>query len=135
MKYYRWITLSIAILTTSAYAFQPTVEIIEQFDNIKVVAVISEKDINNSPMWNPDIEAPPLNIKDALQSIRKLSKQSKTTYSVKEIEIRSIKRHPGYWHYLIKTVSNDMNMRKYDVYVVLMDGKAIPATIEPESYK
>jgi len=135
MKYYRWITLSIAIFTTSAYALQPTVEIIEQFDNIKVVAVISENDINNSPMWNPDIDAPPLSVKDALHSIRDFNKQSKTTYSVKEIEIRTIKRHPGYWHYLIKTVPNDMNMHKYDVYVVLMDGKVIPAIIEPESYK
>ncbi len=135
MKYYRWVTLSIAIFTTSAYALQPTVEIIEQFDNIKVVAVISVNDINNSPMWNPDIEAPPLSVKDALHSIRDFNKQSKATYSVKEIEIRAIKRHPGYWHYLIKTVSNDMNMHKYDVYVVLMDGKVIPAIIEPESYK
>jgi hypothetical protein len=34
------------------------------------------------------------------------------------------------WHYLIKTANSAMRF-KYNIYVVLMNGKVVPAIIEP----
>jgi len=135
MNYYKWIILVITVLTTNAYAFQSKIEIFEQFDNIRVVAFINEDDITNSPMWSPDTDPLPLTITGAIQAVRDFTKQSKITGSVKEIEIRTVNNHPGYWHYLIKIAANSANKNKYNIYVVLMDGKVIPAFIEPETYK
>ena len=56
MKYYRIVTFVIFILATSAYASQSSVVIYEQFDDIKVVAVISKDDIESSPKWNPSLD-------------------------------------------------------------------------------
>ncbi|GMR20394.1 MAG: hypothetical protein BMS9Abin36_0989 [Gammaproteobacteria bacterium] len=137
MKYFMCMPLAIAILTTSAYAFQPSanVEIFEQFDDIRVVAFISENEINNSPLWDPDMGTPPLNVKEAIQALREFNNNSKKDEAIKEIEIKIVPRHLNHWHYLIKTVNNVSKNNKFNVYVVLMNGKVIPATIEPEAYK
>jgi hypothetical protein len=54
--------------------------------------------------------------------------------AIREIEIRPLPGYPTRWHYLVK-VANDALISKYSLYVVLMDGKIIPASIEPEGYK
>jgi hypothetical protein len=131
MKYYRCLLITILVLSTNAHAFQPKIEIIEQFDDTRMVAFISAEDVNNSPEWNPDLAAPPLTVSEAVQAVKNFVKSPAT---VEEIEIRHIPKYERVWHYLIK-VSNDEIKTKHKIYVVLMDGKVIPAIIEPEGYK
>jgi ABC-type dipeptide/oligopeptide/nickel transport system permease component len=79
-----------------------------------------------------------LSISSALQAITDLYKVNKTELmveSIKEIELRKLPHYEQYWHYLVKVKSNDLEKVKYQVYVVLMNGKVIPALLETESYK
>jgi hypothetical protein len=99
-----------------------------------MVAFISVKDINNDPEWNPDLDSPPLSVGDAIKAVKEFSKPSKTDGKIKEIEIRQVPNHETRWHYLIKT-TNDAMKTKMSIYVVLMNGKVIPAIIEPQGYK
>ena len=122
------------LLSTNAYALQPKIEIVEQFDNLRMVTFISEKDISNSPKWNPNSEAPPLSVGEAIKAVKKFVKNSKKSIDIREIEIRPVPRYEKHWHYLIK-LTNNTKQTKYDIYVVLMDGKVIPAIIEPQGYK
>ncbi len=131
MKYYRYLLITILIASTNAYAFQPKVEIIERFDNLKMVSFISIEAINNNPEWNPDSGAPPLLVGDAIAAVKAFVKDPG---AVKEIEIRQVPRHEKKWHYLIKIADDSMKF-KYSIYVVLMDGTVIPSIIEPQGYK
>jgi hypothetical protein len=135
VNFYRLITLVIAISATSAYASQPNIEIYERFDDIRVVAVINIEDIDNSPMWNPGFDPLPLSVDGAIQSIRDFIKQPNVIGAIEEIEIRTIKNYPGHWHYLFKMTTNDTNSSGYKMYAVLMNGKVIPAFIEPDAIK
>ncbi len=134
----RWLLLLLAIFSVNAQSFQPSIEIIEQFDDVKLVAFINEADIENYPLWHPLTEAPPLSVNKAIQSIKNLYKTNRDHLlpkSVKEVELRKISRHEYYWHYLVKIKTNTDKKPKYQIYVVLMNGKVIPALIETESYK
>jgi len=131
MKYYRYLLIVVLIFTANAYAFQPKIEIIEQFDNLRLIAFVSGKDVENSPQWNPDSGTPSLTVGEAVQSVRNFVKHQAI---IKEIEIRPLPNHKLHWHYLIK-IKDDKMKSKYSVFVVLMSGKVIPAIIEPESYK
>ena len=135
MNFYRLITLVILISATSAYASQSTVELYERFDDIRVVAVINIEDINNSPIWNPGFDPLPLSVDAAIQSIRDFIKQPNLIGAIEEIEIRTIKNHPGTWHYLFKVSTDDTNSSGYKMYAVLMNGKVIPAFIQPDAIK
>ena len=135
MNFYRLIALVIVISATSAYASQSNVDLYERFDDIRVVAVISIEDINNSPMWNPGFDPLPLSVDGAIQSIRDFIKQPNVIGAIEEIEIRTIKNYPGHWHYLFKMTTNDTNSSGYKMYAVLMNGKVIPAFIEPDAIK
>jgi hypothetical protein len=42
----------------------------------------------------------------------------------------SLLKYKNKWHYLIKTANSAMRF-KYNIYVVLMNGKVVPAIIEP----
>jgi len=134
MKFYRNFLLTIFIFSSNVNAFQPKVEIFEQFDNLRMVMFISMEDIKNSPEWNPGVDAPPLTIAEAIQAVKDFIKHSKKPIVIKEIEIRPIPKHEKHWHYLIKIADNTMNT-KYSIYTVLMDKKVIPAIIEPQGYK
>ena len=134
MQYYRYLLMLMLLLSTNAYALQPKIEIVEQFDNLRMVTFISKKDISNSPKWNPNLEVPPLSVDGAIKAVKKFLKNSKNSIEISEVEIRPVPRHENHWHYLIK-LTNNTKQTKYDIYVVLMDGKVIPAIIEPQGYK
>lgn len=131
MKYYRYLLITLLLLSANAQAFQPKIEIIEQFDNLKMIAFIDMEDIHSNPEWNPDLGAPPLTIIGAIQAVKKFSKQSG---AIKEIELRQVTMHEKKWHYLVK-VDNESMQSKYSVFVVLMNGTVIPAIIQPQGYK
>jgi hypothetical protein len=135
VNFHRLMTLVIVISATSAYASQNNIEIYERFDDIRVAAVINIEDIDNSPMWNPGFDPLPLSVDGAIQSIRDFIEQPNMIGAIEEIEIRTIKNYPGHWHYLFKVNTNDTNSSGYKMYAVLMNGKVIPAFIEPEAIK
>lgn len=121
-----------------AQTYQSSIEIIEQIDDVRLVAFIRESDLENYPQWQPVKEAPPLTIREAIQAVHAYHKKNRTelaSEAVKEIELKKIKRHENYWHYLIKIQIKAAPDVKYQVYVVLMNGKVIPALTEIESYK
>jgi len=131
MKYYLCLLMTSLVLSANVYAYQPKVEIIEQFDDLRMVAFIDMEDIKNNPEWNPDLGAPPLTVSGAIQAVKTLITMPG---SIKEIEIRQVPKHKKQWHYLIKTANESMKS-KYSIYVVLMSGVVIPAIIEPQGYK
>lgn len=134
MKYYRWLPILILILSANAHALQSKIEILEQFDNLKMVALIDRKDIDSNPEWDPNVSEPPLTLVQAIQAVKDFNNTSEPIGAIREIEIRPIPKHDKNWHYLIKIENNAMNT-KYNIYIVLMSGKVIPAMIEPQSYK
>ncbi len=137
---YKWLLLLLTLTAPVANAqpYQASIEIIEQFDDVRLVAFIRESDLENYPQWNPVKEAPPLTIGNAIQAVHDYHKKNNAelaTETVNEIELKKMTRHEKYWHYLIKIKINDSKDAKYQVYVVLMNGKVIPALTETESYK
>jgi len=134
MKYYRWLPLAIIFLSTSAHSLQSTVEIFEQFDDLKMIAFISEQHIKDNPEWNPDTGAPPLTVLQAIKAVRGFSKSSNISGAIKEIELRPVPKNGNHWHYLVK-VENNATKAKCDIFLVLMSGEVIPAIIEPQAYK
>jgi hypothetical protein len=133
MNFFRVVFIPFVILSTTAFALPPKIEVLEQFDNLNIVTFIGESDLNNSPVWRPDMGTPPLSLDAAIKAVNRFG-HSNGDADIREIEIRPIPGHIEHWHYLIK-VANDKMKTKYNVYVVLMDGKVIPAMIEPEGYK
>jgi len=131
MKYYRYLLIFITVISSSAHAFEQKIEIIEQFDNLKMIALISPEDIHNNPEWNPNLEVPPLTVSAAIQAVKNFTK---ILNPINEIEIRAVPKYKKKWHYLIKIADESMKS-KYDIFVVLMSGKVIPAIIEPQGYK
>lgn len=134
---HRWLLLLLTIVSINAQSFQPSLEIVEQFDDVRLIAFINKADIENYPLWHPLTEAPPLSIRNAIQAINKYKANNGKliTGIIKEIELREMPHHKNYWHYLIKINTNPGKKPRYQVYVILMNGKVIPALIETESYK
>ncbi len=134
MKYYHYLFFPILLLSSNANAYQPTVEIYEQFDNLKMVAFLDKNEINASPIWNPDLTPIPLTVDEAIQAVKEFTKDAPVSGAIREVEIRPLPKHEKHWHYLIKIADESM-ITKFAIYVVLMDGTVIPAMIEPQGYK
>lgn len=134
MKYYRYLFMTFFALSTTAYAFQPKVEIVEQFDNLRMVAFIDMMDIDTNPEWHSALGAPPLTVSGAIKAVNEYIKDSDSAVDISEIELRPLPGDEKHWHYLVK-IANDAKKTKYDIYVVLMNGKIVPGIIEPQGYK
>jgi hypothetical protein len=134
MKYCICLFLTSLFISTNVLAAQPKIEIIERFDDLRMVAFISIKDIDDSPEWKANLTPPPLTVGEAIQAVNEFSKKTGTLSDIKEIEIRPVPGHESKWHYLIK-VANDSKRSKFDIYLVLMNGTVISAMIEPQGYK
>ncbi len=131
------VALLLTFAFTSAYAYQPKVEIVETFENSRVVAFVDPADLENYPAWSPEQDAqPPVSIREAIGRFQQRSTKNKTNPgNIKEIELKELPGYQHHWHYLIKTKSMRDGKLKSHVYVILMSGKVIPAMVEPESYK
>ncbi|MDQ7017263.1 MAG: hypothetical protein Q9N68_12895 [Gammaproteobacteria bacterium] len=132
--YYTLLLAAMLTLSTNTQAFQPKVEIVEQFDDLKMIAFIDKKDIDHGPEWSPNTNEPPLSVGQAIQAVQHFLKTSNASDKVEEIELRPLPKQANRWHYLIK-IANQAMKAKHNIYVVLMSGKVIPAMIEPQSYK
>ncbi|HHC72388.1 MAG TPA: hypothetical protein ENK54_05760 [Thiotrichales bacterium] len=136
----RWLPLCSALLASSVLAkpFQPILEVAEQFDDTRVVAFINENDIRDYPVWEDRDSAPPFSISDAIHSIEaayRADHRRLDPAAIEEIELRKVRGHEKYWHYLVKVHDASRGVEHYAVYVVLMNGKVIPAVVEPEPFK
>ncbi len=137
---YKWLLLLLTLTVSGANAqsYQSSIEIIEQFDDVRLVAFIRESDLENYPTWNTMKDAPPLTIAQAIKAVHDYHKKNNAELAaetVNEVELKKITRHEKYWHYLVKIKINGGDDAKYQVYVVLLNGKVIPALTETESYK
>lgn len=114
-------------------------EIIERFDNSRVIIYINTSDITDTPAWNLAAGEPPLTIQALSQIIRTRIAQDDTLKDavVDRIELKRIQHHEAQqrWYYLVemKTLTDGRTLKHY--LAVLMDGKVVPAIREPESYK
>lgn len=135
----QWLMLFLTCFSVNTFAYQPSLEIFEDFDNVRLVAFIEEGDIQNYPLWGPLSSEPPLSISKAIQSVVKYHdtrKETGYTNSIDKIELRQLTaHHKNYWHYLVKVKKVSTDKTLYQMYVVLMTGKVIPAMVEPESIK
>jgi hypothetical protein len=137
MKNPRLLIVSLFLLATPVLqAYQSQIEIVEQFDHLRVVAIITATDITDSPQWNPNrTPEPPLTIADAVQAVHEFAiTQNVAKTQIEEIELRAIPNHEQHWHYLIKTTDHTTKLQ-HRIYVVLMTGQVIPAIIEPNRYQ
>jgi|GEM_PF-1657998 len=135
---FRWLLVLLTLLAANAQALQPSIEIIEQLDDLKLVAFVDEKNLENYPLWINLEENPPLQINRAIRAIQDLYNKNGNKLNssgIKEIELKEIPHHKNYWHYIIRVEGNSENRSIDQVYVILMNGKVIPALIETESYK
>jgi len=131
MSFIRNAILLLSWFSLTAAAETQTIEIFEQFDQARIVAFIDTADIDAASRWDPLSSPPPLSISGLIDTLRKADAE----LAIVEIELRQIPHHPGYWHYLVKTQPGLEKQDPYRYFVVLMNGKLIPAIREPESYK
>jgi len=126
----RWLCTLLLTVAASASATPTSVELIEQFGNYRLVAFVEKSDIDTSPEWNPAADDPPLSIAEAIRIAVQRSDDSVNVAAVREIDLRPLPNHDMRWHYLIKFV-DEARQTGFSFFVVLMNGKVIPAAIEP----
>ncbi len=136
MKLKSWL-LAALLISAQAGAIEFPLEVIESIDNTRVVAFISQKDIDAAGTWEPLRSPPPVALAQALDAVlAALSQHGVAAESIRlaSAELKEFPHQPGHWHYLVrlKKTSGKPHPR---FYVVLMNGKVIPAAMEPEAYK
>ena len=130
----RWAMVALLLLGQQSQAGKFPVEIIEQFDNARVVAFIQDADLADSPAWDPMSAPPPLSVAEAIEAVKNRHANGvhkAEPLTLEEIELRKLSQRDTHWHYLLKIRQGDST--RY--YVVLMNGKVIAALQEPEAYK
>lgn len=125
------------LFSVKILAYEFPSEIIDYIDDTKIVAFIKEGDIDAASTWSPLEASPPLTMYGALENINEYmaSDTELAKASLVGIELKQIPHHKRYWYYLVKmrTTHNDTPEHRY--YIVLMNGKIIPAIREPGSIK
>jgi len=136
MKYLHLIA-AVLLLSAQARAIEFPLEVIEYIDDARVVAFVGQTDIDAASTWNPMQTTAPLTVDAALQAVRHaLAAYGIDSGSVEltSIELKEFPNQPGHWHYLVR-LKRDGDKPHPRFYVVLMSGKAIPATLEPQALK
>jgi len=133
----RWLVLLVPLYSVSAYAYDWPIEIIEYVDNARVVATLSQGDIDESADWKPAGAAPALSIKKVAAIARDFAAANEgwEGATLEEIALRRIPHHEDKWHYMVKMKTEMDDQVSYHYLVVLMNGKTIAALREPESVK
>lgn len=131
------LVLLLLLSATSAFARTFPLEIIEYIDDTKVVAFVYEQDVQQSPAWKPADTPPPLDIAGVLQRIRDYTAAQPLLAgaSFEEVELKRIPRHPDHWHYLVVMKIPGIDRPETHYFVMLMNGKVIPALKEPAPLK
>ena len=128
--------MALTISGIQAQAYHMPVEVFEYMDDERVVAFIDQKDMETCQTWTTE-NLPPLAIEGALTAVRKhiAARQPEIgDATLENIELRQIPRHPGHWHYMVKLKDHGAKS-PYHYFVVLMNGKVIPAVHEIAALK
>jgi len=134
--YLRFLPLLILLFSSRLFAYEFPIEITEYIDDVKVDAYISNSDIKPESTWTPFASEPPLSMSTALQAIEDYaSKAELENLTLTGIELKPIPHHTGHWHYLVKVKSEVDEVLESHYFIVLMNGKVIPAIKEPDSIK
>ncbi|MDT8282152.1 MAG: hypothetical protein RQ982_04980 [Gammaproteobacteria bacterium] len=133
----RYLPFLLLLLTSRILANEYPVEIFEYLDDTKVVAFLKNSDIDKTAEWVPLETEVPLNINSALKAISDLAAtdDSLKLISLTSIEIKQIPGHPNHWHYLVEMTTENTGKIQPQYFIVLLDGKVIPAVKEPEGFK
>ena len=139
MHLHRIFTFVLAMSPAIGQTADYPLEIIERFDDAKVVISIDERDIAAAPAWRPAEGEPPVNTAALVSAVREWSARHPDLAQerIRKIELKPISRHEGqrHWYYLVKT-KNPADARAEPHYLaVMMDGKVLPAIREPSAYK
>lgn len=131
------IPLLFLLLSGRVLAYEFPIEVAEYIDDVKIVAYLDKKDVNNTSQWVPFEGQPPLSIYDALQAVQKyiISNAEYVENKLIGIELKRIPHHEKNWHYLVKVKYKHGDKMQPHFFVVLMDGKVISALRKPESIK
>ena len=132
------LSLLFLIASVPALAYQFPLEVSEYIDDVKIDVFIDPKDLEGQTPWRP-FQAPlPLTLDQALAAIARGVKQDPRIdrAGLVGVELKPIPRHPGLWHYLVKMKAVMADGKQQALYfIVLMNGKVVPALREPESIK
>ncbi len=127
------------LIAQNVLATQFPLVLIESFNDAKVVIYTSENDIRNAPNWKPSDGAPPLSVENLITDIKKWNSLNPelSNSTINEFELKPIIHHKNEnrWYYLVQMRNNSQGKTKDHYLAVLMDGKVLPAIIEPASYK
>ncbi|RMG36880.1 MAG: hypothetical protein D6720_04200 [Gammaproteobacteria bacterium] len=134
---FKALLLTTLLASTQAMAIEFPQEVIESIDGTRVVAFISQKDIDAAGTWEPLRTPPPVTFSQALESVAAaLAKRGVPTASIRlaSAELKEFPHQPGHWHYLIRLKKGtDRSFPRF--FVVLTSGKVVAAIMEPEAYK
>ncbi|MCG6887319.1 MAG: hypothetical protein LJE74_08930 [Proteobacteria bacterium] len=127
------------LISGNVLADQFPAEIIEYFNDIKVVVYVNESDIEKAPAWNPTKGAPPLTIGMLIKDVQEWNSRDPNLASMQihEIELKPIRKHEKQdrWYYLVHLTGPESAHSGRQYLAVLMDGKIVPAIREPASFK
>ncbi len=124
-------------MSGSALAFRFPVEMIEGVDGARVVVYFDKQDIEAAARWTPFEGEPPISVGEALAAVRThvVNNSKAGEVTLKDVQLRRIPHHDQDWHYMVVLESMRDGSTVMHYYAVLMNGKVIPAILEPESYK
>ena len=137
MKYRHLLSGALLLAASQTQAIEFPLEVIEYIDDVKVVAFISQTDIDAASTWNPMQTGVPLGVDAALAAVKEALLDfgvAADSIALTSIELREFPHQPGHWHYLVR-LKQSAGKRHPGFYVVLMSGKVISATMEPQAYK
>ncbi|TCK19024.1 hypothetical protein DFR30_2317 [Thiogranum longum] len=131
------LTGSLLLISSTVWAFQFPIEMIEGIDGARVVININKQDLDDDPRWIPFESAPPITIAGALDIVQShLAKNPALKDAIlRDIQLRRIPHHENNWHYMVVIQTSRDGSPVLHYYAVLMSGKLITAIREPESYK
>lgn len=130
MKLPRLLLPLLLATTPLAQTMEFPLELIEYIDDVKVVTFMPPSALASAPTWDPMRQAVPLSLQQALDQVRTHLKND--GHQLTTIELKPIAGHRGHWHYLVRLRAPDGRPRYFSV---LLDGRLLPATHEPEPYE
>lgn len=132
----RFLPVFALLFSAKLFAYEFPIEATEYLDDVKVVAYIKKSDISQGLIWTPFASAPPLSMSAALQAIQDYAeKAGLENMTLTGIELKPIPHHEKHWHYLVKVKTEEDDTFQSHYFVVLMDGKVIPALKQPDAIK
>jgi len=123
----------------SAGATQFPLEIIEHFDDTKIVIYVQQSDVDQAPTWQPGRGAPPLSVEQLVKAVttHNAGNPDLSDLQIRKIELKPVLRNPkrNSWYYLLRLKAIRDGRPEIEYVAVLMSGKVLPAIREPDPYK